>query len=812
MLVVGLTGGISTGKSTVSNLLKQRGVPVIDADILAREVVAPGTPGIRAIVSEFGQEVLREDGNLDRPKLGSIIFNDERKRKKLNAIVHPAVRKAMVWAVLRHWMRGDRACVLDVPLLIESGIWHWVGKVVVVYCSQEIQLRRLQERDGSTREAAQSRVKAQMPITDKLDYADQVLDNSGRPADLEPQVDALFLQKLYEMVNDTTNNDLIRWSDAGDAFLVLDHERFAREVLGRWFKHQNFQSFVRQLNMYGFHKIPSLQQGVLRSDSDTEIWTFEHTHFRRDQPDLLCLISRKKQASQQPANAIENNANVEEVQTPATPATTASAAGGGQVLDLNQIVTGIQAIKRHQQTISADLNDLKASNQALWQEVVAARERHSKQQDMINRILKFLGSVFGRQDHDAKNHGDRVTPSPPLMARHGQRLMIGDVEKPKRQVEVVEVEDEATRSPTTSSKSESEFPTTAHIDTHSVTSPATERTSMLTPATEAPPPSFYVDSNAETPGPWSQAQNPLPSTPTPYPTLDPSQAQIELHRPQPSQPGMYPGGGPSPFPSSLPANTQDMQAAFQTLLNSPTQLQRFMDALNAASVPPPAPPPAPPMPTQSYQQPAQQQQQLNNSAVQAYVPPSSYPPFDFSQFNPEMASALLPTGDDGTAALAGLTDNQQQQMARTWKDAQDINQEVDTINDNIRSLMENMGFDPSTLASPEQPDTISDPSNADFDFDAFLSTFGSNTAPDAGFIDSDPVASSVVPGDGDMSGITAFMDDVAADPAPRAKAQAQAQAAAVDAARKRRSDAAELDAGLRPVVPNGAPPPKKTKA
>ena len=114
-------------------MLKERGVPVIDADILAREVVAPGTLGLRAIVSEFGSEVLQADGSLDRPKLGSIIFNDERKRKKLNAIVHPAVRKAMVWAVFKHWIRGDRACVLDVPLLIESGIWNWVGKVVVVY-------------------------------------------------------------------------------------------------------------------------------------------------------------------------------------------------------------------------------------------------------------------------------------------------------------------------------------------------------------------------------------------------------------------------------------------------------------------------------------------------------------------------------------------------------------------------------------------------------------------------------------------------------------------------------------------------------
>ncbi|KAI0035048.1 hypothetical protein K488DRAFT_44108 [Vararia minispora EC-137] len=226
-----------------------------------------------------------------------------------------------------------------------------------------------------------------------------------------------FLQKLYEMVNEPGNNDLIRWSDTGDFFIVLDHERFAREVLGRWFKHQNFQSFVRQLNMYGFHKIPSLQQGVLKSDSDTEVWNFEHPHFRQGQPDLLCLISRKKQASQH--------------------ATTS-----GTVLDLNTIVTGIQAIKRHQQTISADLNELKSSNQSLWQEALAARERHNKQQDMINRILKFLASVFGR--HEGQNgkdhHHDGVSPSPPLVRT--QRLMIGAPDRQKKGVEVIEVDDD----------------------------------------------------------------------------------------------------------------------------------------------------------------------------------------------------------------------------------------------------------------------------------------------------------------------------------------------------------------------------------
>jgi dephospho-CoA kinase len=131
--VVGLTGGIATGKSTVSSLLKSSNIPVVDADVLAREVVEPGTPALRAIAKEFGPDVLRDDGSLDRPKLGSIVFSDETKRRKLNAIVHPAVRKGMAWAIVGHWLKGERICVVDVPLLVESKLYRFVGRVVVVY-------------------------------------------------------------------------------------------------------------------------------------------------------------------------------------------------------------------------------------------------------------------------------------------------------------------------------------------------------------------------------------------------------------------------------------------------------------------------------------------------------------------------------------------------------------------------------------------------------------------------------------------------------------------------------------------------------
>ena len=131
--VVGLTGGIATGKSTVSNLLRARGVPLVDADLIARQVVEPGTPALAKIQAYFGDGVIQPDGTLDRKKLGTIIFNDEEKRRKLNGIVHPAVRSAMLWQVLGYWVRGNKYCVLDVPLLIEGSLWKMVGKVVVVY-------------------------------------------------------------------------------------------------------------------------------------------------------------------------------------------------------------------------------------------------------------------------------------------------------------------------------------------------------------------------------------------------------------------------------------------------------------------------------------------------------------------------------------------------------------------------------------------------------------------------------------------------------------------------------------------------------
>jgi dephospho-CoA kinase len=133
--VVGLTGGIATGKSTVSSLLSSRHhLPIIDADILARDAIAPGSPGFRKVVAHFGADrILNADGSLNRSALGDIIFRDPNERQFLNGIIHPAVRRMMFMGVLRAWLRGEWCVVLDVPLLIEASLWKWVGEVMVVF-------------------------------------------------------------------------------------------------------------------------------------------------------------------------------------------------------------------------------------------------------------------------------------------------------------------------------------------------------------------------------------------------------------------------------------------------------------------------------------------------------------------------------------------------------------------------------------------------------------------------------------------------------------------------------------------------------
>jgi dephospho-CoA kinase len=197
MLIVGLTGGIATGKSTVSKLLQDKySLPVIDADILARKAVEPGTRAFKCILDTFGQDLALRDeaGNItgfDRPALGKRVFSgDEAARKKLNAIVHPAVRWLMVKAVLWEWLvNGRRVVILDIPLLFESGLDRFCGVTAVVATEPEIQLQRLLARDSHlSDDDARGRIASQWDIKEKQNLADVVIENNSTREVLDENV------------------------------------------------------------------------------------------------------------------------------------------------------------------------------------------------------------------------------------------------------------------------------------------------------------------------------------------------------------------------------------------------------------------------------------------------------------------------------------------------------------------------------------------------------------------------------------------------------------------------------------------------
>ncbi|NBM16804.1 dephospho-CoA kinase [Streptomyces sp. GC420] len=190
MLKVGLTGGIGAGKSEVSRLLDSYGAVIVDADKIAREVVAPGTPGLAAVVEAFGPRILTGDGGLDRPGLGAIVFSDPQKLAVLNAIVHPLVGARS--AELERAAGPDAVVVHDVPLLTENGLAPLYDVVVVVDASPQTQLDRLVRLRGMTEEEARARMSAQADRAARLAVADLVIDNDGPLEALEPQVRAVW--------------------------------------------------------------------------------------------------------------------------------------------------------------------------------------------------------------------------------------------------------------------------------------------------------------------------------------------------------------------------------------------------------------------------------------------------------------------------------------------------------------------------------------------------------------------------------------------------------------------------------------------
>ena len=177
--MIGLTGGIATGKSTVVKIFEELGAGIVDSDLIAREIVEPGKPAYSEIVEYFGKNILAPDGKIDREKLGEIVFNDNEKRQALNGMTHPRVFEEMQNQIKSFAEKDVEVVLCDVPLLIESGGQDWLKPIILVYASPENQLDRLMERDKCSRQRALSRISSQMSIDEKRKHADIIIDNSG---------------------------------------------------------------------------------------------------------------------------------------------------------------------------------------------------------------------------------------------------------------------------------------------------------------------------------------------------------------------------------------------------------------------------------------------------------------------------------------------------------------------------------------------------------------------------------------------------------------------------------------------------------
>jgi dephospho-CoA kinase len=187
-LVIGLTGGIASGKSTVSNMFKEMNILVIDADVEARLAVEKGQPAYEKILAEFGDNILLPNEEIDRPKLGSIIFHQSEKRQLLNGIVHPEVRKRMKRQIEEAKEQGEEIVVLDIPLLFESKLMYMVDKTLLVYVDNAIQLQRLMARNHLSKQEAEARIQSQMPLAEKVGLADEVIHNNGAITDTKKQL------------------------------------------------------------------------------------------------------------------------------------------------------------------------------------------------------------------------------------------------------------------------------------------------------------------------------------------------------------------------------------------------------------------------------------------------------------------------------------------------------------------------------------------------------------------------------------------------------------------------------------------------
>ena len=202
MITVGLTGGIACGKSFVTNLLLEKGAVIIDLDQVAREVVKPGREAWSDILSFFGQEFVDEEGNIDRQKLGQVVFSDKKKRENLNYITHRRIIEYVQKKkdeFCKNPENKGKVLVIDAPLLFEAGMDKMVDKVIVIICDREVQMKRLMERDNLSKGESGKRINSQMPLEEKARYGDYIIDNSHSREHTRKQVDEVWQSLIREM-------------------------------------------------------------------------------------------------------------------------------------------------------------------------------------------------------------------------------------------------------------------------------------------------------------------------------------------------------------------------------------------------------------------------------------------------------------------------------------------------------------------------------------------------------------------------------------------------------------------------------------
>ena len=200
MFKIGLTGGIASGKSTVLTYFKDKGIPYIDADIVAREVVEPGTEGLEAIVDAFGSNVLHDDGTLNREVLGAIVFHNEEKRRQLNDCLKEHIRNRIMELTFHYESNRTAVLIYDIPLLIEGEWYTMMDEVWLVYVNERTQIDRLMSRNGFSKEDALARIKSQMRLDDKRSFADVIINNSGTPQALTAQLDTIWSDRLEPLL------------------------------------------------------------------------------------------------------------------------------------------------------------------------------------------------------------------------------------------------------------------------------------------------------------------------------------------------------------------------------------------------------------------------------------------------------------------------------------------------------------------------------------------------------------------------------------------------------------------------------------